>query len=110
MSRNAACGRTSRDDRERRSGMVRLRFALLTSIVALAVAFAATPSPAQTGRTVRIGILTTAFSPWHSNTEGFRDGLRELGWVEGRNVTFETRAVMGDPTRLPQLADELVKQ
>lgn len=51
-----------------------------------------------------------AWSPWHSNTEGFRDGLRELGYVEGSNVIFEVRASEGDTTRLPALAAELVQQ
>jgi putative tryptophan/tyrosine transport system substrate-binding protein len=64
----------------------------------------------QAGKVYRIGILTTAYSPWHSNTDGFRDRLRELGYVEGRTVSFEVRAAQGDPTRLLQLATELVHQ
>jgi putative ABC transport system substrate-binding protein len=59
---------------------------------------------------VRIAILTSAWSPWHSNTEGFRDGLKELGVAESGGVTFDVRAAQGDPTRLPELAAELVKQ
>jgi hypothetical protein len=47
---------------------------------------------APTLRIVKIGVLTTAWSPWHSNTEGFRDGLKEFGYVEGRNLRFELRA------------------
>ena len=58
----------------------------------------------------RIGILTTAWSPWHSNTKGFRDALEELGYVEGQNIIFIARAAKGDPTRLPDLAAELVAQ
>ena len=58
----------------------------------------------------RIGILTTAWSPWHSNTKGFRDALKELGYVEGQNINFMVRAAKGDPTRLPGLAAELVAQ
>ena len=58
----------------------------------------------------RIGILTTAWSPWHSNTKGFRDALEELGYVEGQNIIFIARAAKGDPTRLPALAAELVAQ
>ncbi len=37
-----------------------------------------------------------------------RQGLRELGWIEGRNFAFELRFADGDHARLPQLADELV--
>ena len=58
----------------------------------------------------KVGILTTAMSPWHPDTEGFRKGLRELGYVEGHNLTFELRAARGDMTRLPQLAEELVRE
>jgi putative ABC transport system substrate-binding protein len=77
------------------------------------VALLLCPSPAAWGQApnvFKIGILTTAWSPWHTTTEGFRDGLRELGYVEGSNVTFEVRAGEGDPTRLPALAAELVQQ
>jgi putative ABC transport system substrate-binding protein len=35
------------------------------------------------------------------------DGLRELGWVEGETVVFESRGTAGDPTRAPALASEL---
>lgn len=48
--------------------------------------------------------------PWHSTTEGFRDGLKELGYVNGKNVIFEARAAQGDMTRVPKLAAELVQQ
>jgi putative ABC transport system substrate-binding protein len=54
--------------------------------------------------------LTSAWSPWHSNTEGFRDGLKDLGFSENNGVTFDVRTAQGDPTRLPALAGELVKQ
>jgi len=66
--------------------------------------------PAQARKPVKIGILTTAWSPWHSNTEGFRNGLKELGYVEGQSLTFDVRAAQGDPTRLSALAAELVSQ
>ena len=68
-----------------------------------------TPAARPT-KPVRIAILTTAWSPWHSNTEGFRDGLKDLGYSEGAGVTFDVRAAQGDLTRLPELAAELVKQ
>jgi len=48
--------------------------------------------------------------PWHSTTEGFRDGLKELGYVNGKNVIFEARAAQGDMTRVPMLVAELVQQ
>ena len=42
------------------------------------------------------------------NIEAFRKGLRDLGYVEGRNITLEIRYADGLPERLPQLAAELV--
>ncbi len=77
------------------------------------VALPLLPMPAtlaQAPRVFKIGILTSAMSPWHSHTEGFRDGLEELGYVEGKTIIFEVRAGKGDANRLPELAAELVQQ
>jgi putative ABC transport system substrate-binding protein len=41
--------------------------------------------------------------------DAFRKQLRELGYVEGRNVSFELRYAKGKPDALPALADELVR-
>jgi putative tryptophan/tyrosine transport system substrate-binding protein len=38
-----------------------------------------------------------------------RDGLRELGYVEGQNIAFEFRSAEGNANRLPALAAELVR-
>jgi putative ABC transport system substrate-binding protein len=65
---------------------------------------------AQQPKLVRIAILTTAMSPWHTETEGFRDGLKELGYVEGQNATLVARAGQGDPVRVKALAEDLVQQ
>jgi putative tryptophan/tyrosine transport system substrate-binding protein len=40
--------------------------------------------------------------------EALRQGLRELGYVEGRNIAFEFRYADGELARLPALAAELV--
>jgi putative ABC transport system substrate-binding protein len=84
--------------------------AALAGVLALAVCGAPPRLAARPSKPVKIAILTSAWSPWHSNTEGFRDGLKELGYVEGRNLTFEVRAAQGDPARLPALAAELVSR
>jgi putative ABC transport system substrate-binding protein len=53
----------------------------------------------------RIGILGSTYStPW----DGFRRGLRELGYVEGRNITLEWRWAEGRADRFPELATELI--
>ena len=41
---------------------------------------------------------------------GLRQGLNELGWIEGQNFAFELRFADGNLDRLPQLADELVRE
>jgi putative ABC transport system substrate-binding protein len=61
----------------------------------------------QTSRTAVIGVL----SPESSSTgdiEGLREGLRNLGYVEGRNIRYEYRLAAGDFSRLPDMAAELV--
>lgn len=76
----------------------------LTVLVAVGSA-AGTERPT---RPVKIGVLTTAMAPWHTETEGFREGLRDLGYVEGGTLSFDARAAEGDPGRLPGLAAGLV--
>jgi putative ABC transport system substrate-binding protein len=64
----------------------------------------------QTGRIVRLGtLLPLSPSAVAENFDGLRRGLRELGWVEGRNITFEHRYAEGTVDRLPALAAELVR-
>ena len=41
--------------------------------------------------------------------EAFRQGLRDLGYVEGRNIVIEYRWAEGKPERMRELADELVR-
>ena len=43
------------------------------------------------------------------NVEAFRQGLRELGYVEGKNINIEYRYAEGRLERLPELAEELVR-
>jgi len=60
----------------------------------------------QAGKVWRVGILGNENSaPW----EAFRRGLRDLGYVGGRNLTMESRWSEGRTERLPALAIELVQ-
>src|SRR5271169_1505324 len=60
------------------------------------------------GKMPRVGILTPADNEKTPIFEAFREGLRELGYVEGRNIVLEFRSDRGDDSLLPQLAAELV--
>jgi putative ABC transport system substrate-binding protein len=61
-------------------------------------------------KAARIGFLGTTFaSSWTSRSEAFRSGLRELGYVEGRNVAIESRWADERYDLLPALAAELVR-
>jgi putative tryptophan/tyrosine transport system substrate-binding protein len=71
------------------------------------------PAMAQpAGKVWRIGFLgpTSATSPvWIARVEQLKAGLRELGYVEGKNVAIEYRWADGKLERLPTLAAELVR-
>src|SRR5260370_39651312 len=62
----------------------------------------------QTQRVPKVGVLrpTRRTNPY---TESFRQGLRDLGYVEGRNIVVEYRFADGRYERLPELAAELVR-
>jgi putative tryptophan/tyrosine transport system substrate-binding protein len=60
-------------------------------------------------RSARIGFLVQGSIPTSApNIDGFRLGLRELGYVEGQNVSLEIRAAEGREELLPEIARELV--
>src|SRR5260370_40542060 len=63
-----------------------------------------------TAKVPRIGFLSIG-SPTEvtRQLEAFRQGLREVGYVEGRTIAIEYRLSEGRPERLPALAAELVR-
>jgi putative ABC transport system substrate-binding protein len=79
-----------------------------TGAVVLAAPLAALAQRA--GKTYRIGwpSPTSALSG-ASELEALREGLRELGYIEGRNLTIESRWANGEPAALPVLAGSLVE-
>jgi ABC-type uncharacterized transport system substrate-binding protein len=81
-------------------------FALCVMLFALG-AFAQAQQPKKVPR---IGYLTaTSRSINPARIEAFRQGLRELGYVEGKNIVIEWRHADGKADRLPRLAAELVR-
>src|SRR5687768_14785265 len=79
------------------------RRALLAGFVASVAAPLA--AEAQAGKVYRIGVLGNENNPpW----DGFRQGLRDLGYIDGRNVSMDWRWSEGKPDRFPGLATEVV--
>ena len=62
----------------------------------------------QAAKIARIGYLTDTPPASPHLREAFLQGLRDLGYVEGRNVVIEYRAAEGKFERLPALVAELV--
>ena len=62
----------------------------------------------QTAKVARIGFLSLNLAPNPHLKEAFRQGLRDLGYVEGHNVVIEYRDAEGKLERLPALAAELI--
>jgi putative tryptophan/tyrosine transport system substrate-binding protein len=64
----------------------------------------------QPAKVPRIGFLSpvspSATALWH---EAFRQGLRDLGWIEGKNISIEYRYADGRSDHLPDLAADLVR-
>lgn len=86
----------------------------ILALLACTIGFAASGWAQQAVRLPTVGILSDGGpTTCGSDAPGFpvacmMDGLRALGYVEGRNVAFEYRYARGDLKRLPALAAELV--
>ena len=91
-----------------RSKMIDGRLLFVVALIIFAAAF--TTEAQQTTRIHRIGILIPSSASFLSaRVEAFRQRLRELGYVEGKNIFIEYRYVEGKPERVPDLAAELVR-
>jgi ABC-type uncharacterized transport system substrate-binding protein len=81
-------------------------------IVSIALTFAmcgVVVEAQQTAKIPRIGYLIVAsLSSASARIEAFRQGLRELGYVEGKNIVIEWRSAEGKLDRIPALVAELV--
>jgi ABC-type uncharacterized transport system substrate-binding protein len=83
--------------------------AIIFLLVGLTLASVQLAEAQQTGKVHRIGVLLAPSRSFYSDrVEAFRQGLRELGYVEGKNIVIEYRYAEGKLDRLPNLAAELV--
>ena len=78
-------------------------------IVAASAAAWPLAAHSQQSKVARIGALYIGTADAESFKRELREGLRELGYVEGQNIAFEFRSAEGKLDRLPELAAELVR-
>jgi putative tryptophan/tyrosine transport system substrate-binding protein len=90
-----------------KSALRNLKSAILLGAMLLALGLPASAQPQA--KVPRIGYLTPSISANRSLREAFRQGLRDLGYVEGKNIVIEWRANEGKLDRNPALAAELVR-
>jgi putative ABC transport system substrate-binding protein len=84
--------------------------ALSSVIAVILLAVAVTAEAQQPKKILRIGVLVGgSVSSDSARIEALRQGLRELGYVEGKNIVIEWRYGDGKLDRLPALAAELVR-
>jgi putative tryptophan/tyrosine transport system substrate-binding protein len=83
----------------------------ITVLILSALLFALSASAAaqQPGKVPRIAFLLASSPGPDPRVEGFRQGLRELGYVEGKNIAIEWRYAEGKEELVPKLAAELVQ-
>jgi putative ABC transport system substrate-binding protein len=88
--------------------MMGLRLAFSITLLLGGLVSPITAEAQQAAKVARIGWLTPDLSGPSLIKEAFLQGLRDLGYVEGRNVVIEYRSAEGKLERLPALAAELV--
>ena len=86
----------------------------MAGIIALVVTFAMCGAMAQAqqqpGKVHRIGLLISpSAAEMAPFIDAFRQGLRELGYIEGKNIVLEIRGAEAEPARIADLAAELVR-
>jgi len=83
---------------------------MVLTLCALLFALCGSVDAQQTGKIFRIGFLDPSnASSITGLLEAFRQELRKLGWIEGKDFTIEYRFGENKPGRLPELAAELVR-
>ena len=82
----------------------------LIALCAMLLALSLPAEGQQPKEIPRLGFLSAGSSSvYSSRNEAFRQGLRDLGYAEGKNITIDYRFAEGKLERLPDLAAELVR-
>ena len=90
--------------------MTQTRRSFLVALPLVAVAMPRGVEAQMARKIYRIGMLEVVpVAPNAANLGAFRQGLRELGYVEGQNFVIEYRSADGEAARFPDLASELVR-
>src|SRR5262245_52253679 len=79
---------------------------MLVAVVLLACAVSA---EAQQAKIPKVGVLRARLAASGTLFDGVLHELRALGYIEGKNISFETRLSENQPERFRALVDELVK-
>jgi len=86
-----------------------LDLAIITLIACLALLASFGGADAQPASPPRVGVLLVGLSPESKEVQQFRQGLRDAGYSEGRNLVIEWRLANGDYGRVPELVADLVQ-
>jgi ABC-type uncharacterized transport system substrate-binding protein len=99
------------DDRhvKKRKPVIDMRRRDLMTLIGSAALLSPYATRAQQSKMRRIGALYLGIADAESFRKELREGMREFGYVEGKNVVFEFRSADGNLDRLPELATELVR-
>jgi putative tryptophan/tyrosine transport system substrate-binding protein len=81
----------------------------ILAVSAMVFALCVSAEAQQSGKIYRVGRLSGGVSSSTFAHDATRRELRELGYIEGKNIVFELRNAEEKPERLPALADELVR-
>src|SRR6516164_809359 len=92
----------------RRSFRIRRRIVLIAGLVTLPLALQQSSAQQAPAKIPRVGILASGDNERAPMVDAFRAGLRDLGYVEGRNIILEFRFARGDRSLGPKLPAELL--
>ena len=98
-----------RGQRSEVSSQTASRGLALSLVSAMLFALSSTAEAQQAEKVYRVGRLSGGLSSSTFSIDALRRELRELGYVEGKNISFELRSAEEKADRLPALADELVR-